>query len=76
MPWLRTLDASRTVARTLLAAWAMSVAFTLAVFAWFGIAIGQYTQAGPAVGLAVLLVAAPLFQPQFIAYALVRPERF
>jgi apolipoprotein N-acyltransferase len=72
VPWLRTLDASRTVARTLLAAWAMSVAFTLAVFAWFGIAIGQYTQAGPAVGLAVLLVAAPLFQPQFIAYALVR----
>jgi apolipoprotein N-acyltransferase len=72
VPWLRTLDAQRSVARTLLGAWAMSVAYTAAVFAWFGSAIASYTQASPAVGLTLLLVAAPLFQPQFFAFALVR----
>ena len=72
VPWLRSLDRTRTIVGTLLVAWAMSIAFTLAVFAWFGIAIGRYTQLGPFVGLAVLLVGAPLFQPQCIAYALVR----
>lgn len=72
VPWLRTLDASRTLAGTLLGAYAMTVAFTAAVFAWFGNAIGSYTQLGAVTGLAVLLLAAPLFQPQFIAFALVR----
>lgn len=72
VPWLQTLDASRTLAGTLVNAWAMSVAFTVAAFAWFGHAIGSYTQAGPAVGLAVLLVAAPLLQPQVLVFALVR----
>jgi apolipoprotein N-acyltransferase len=56
----------------LLSAWAMSVAFTAAAFAWFASAIGHYTQLGEAAGLAVLLLAAPLFQPQFLAFALVR----
>ncbi|HEY0855552.1 MAG TPA: apolipoprotein N-acyltransferase, partial [Albitalea sp.] len=72
VPWLRTLDRSRTLAGTLLNAWAMSVAFTAAAFAWFGSAIGSYTHTGTAAGLAVLLVAAPLFQPQLIVFALVR----
>ncbi|MEL4181338.1 apolipoprotein N-acyltransferase [Roseateles sp. PN1] len=72
LPWLRTLDAEPSLARSLLNAWAMSLAFTAAVFAWFGSALGSYTQLGAAPGLAVLLLAAPLFQPQFLAYALVR----
>jgi apolipoprotein N-acyltransferase len=72
VPWLRTLDATRTVAGALLSGYAMSVAFTAAVFSWFGTAIGHYTHLGTATGLAVLLLAAPLFQPQFIAFALVR----
>jgi apolipoprotein N-acyltransferase len=50
----------------------MSVAFTAAVFAWFGSAIGSYTQLGEVGGVAVLLLAAPLFQPQFLAFALAR----
>jgi apolipoprotein N-acyltransferase len=70
--WLRALDAQRTLLRSLLLAWAMTVAFTAAVFAWFGSAIGAYTQVGNATGLAVLLAGAPLFQPQFLAFALVR----
>nr|WP_316638469.1 apolipoprotein N-acyltransferase [uncultured Roseateles sp.] len=72
LPWLRTLDGAQTWAGSLLSAWAMSVAFTAAVFAWFGSAIGGYTQLGTVAGLAVLLLAAPLFQPQFLAFALVR----
>ena len=72
MPWLRTLDTTRTLAGSVLGAWAMSIAFTALVFFWFGSAIGSYTQLGAATGVAVLLVGAPLFQPQFFAFALVR----
>jgi apolipoprotein N-acyltransferase len=72
VPWLRTLDAPASQAGTLLNAWAMSVAFTLAVFGWFAGAIGSYTQFGEPAGFAVLLVAAPVFQPQFLAFAIAR----
>lgn len=72
VPWLRALDAHCGITATLLSAWAMSVAFSLAVFFWFGIAIGKYTGAGATTGLLLLLLAAPLFQPQFFAFALVR----
>jgi apolipoprotein N-acyltransferase len=72
VPWLRTLDAERRLAGTLLNAWAMALAFTAAAFAWFGSAIGAYTGVGAGMGLAVLLIGAPLFQPQFLAFALVR----
>jgi apolipoprotein N-acyltransferase len=72
MPWLYTLDAKRTFAGTLWSAYLMSVAFTAAVFTWFGVAIGSYTQVGSATGLVVLLIAAPLFQPQFLFFACVR----
>ncbi|WGG52626.1 apolipoprotein N-acyltransferase [Rugamonas sp. DEMB1] len=72
VPWLRALDARRTLAGTLACAYAMSLAFTAAVFAWLGSALGRYTQVGETAGLAVLLLAAPLFQPQFLAFALAR----
>jgi apolipoprotein N-acyltransferase len=72
VPWLRTLDAETRFGRTLLSAWAMSVAYTAAVFFWFGSALGAYTQIGAAAGLALLLLAAPLFQPQILVFALVR----
>lgn len=74
-PWLLALDMlqrQRAPVRTLLCAWAMSVAFSAAAFAWFGGALGRYTQLGEAAGIALLLLAAPLFQPQFLAYAAVR----
>lgn len=72
VPWLRVLDANRTWVGTLLAACAMSVAFAAAVFGWFGTTIGSYTQIGTSAGVSLLLVAAPLLQPQFLAFALVR----
>ena len=71
-PWLRTLDYSATLARALLLAYAMALAFTAAAFAWFGVAVGLYTGIGAAGGVALLLLAAPLFQPQFLVFALVR----
>ncbi|MES2118768.1 MAG: apolipoprotein N-acyltransferase [Pseudomonadota bacterium] len=72
VPWLRTLDASPTLTGALLRAWAMAVAYTAGAFAWFGIAFGHYVQIGGGAGLALLLLAAPLFQPQFISFAMVR----
>ncbi|HZW13486.1 MAG TPA: apolipoprotein N-acyltransferase [Noviherbaspirillum sp.] len=72
VPWLRVLDVNRTLAGTLVCAVTMSVAYTAAVFAWFGTAIGSYTQIGTAAGVSFLLLAAPLLQPQFLAFALVR----
>lgn len=66
------LDRSRSFAGTLLVAWAMTLALVLAAFFWFGIAIGRFTQLGPAAGLALLLLAAPLLQPQLLAFALLR----
>jgi apolipoprotein N-acyltransferase len=72
VPWLRTLDATPTLRGSLVNAWAMSVAFTLAVFGWFASAIGSYTQLGDLGGTLVLAVAAPVFQPQFLAFALAR----
>jgi apolipoprotein N-acyltransferase len=71
-PWLCALNTQRTFATTLWSAYLMSVAYTAATFAWFGVAIGSYTQVGSATGLAVLLIGAPLFQPQFFAFAWVR----
>ncbi len=72
VPWLATLNARRSLAATLGCACLMSLAFTAAVFPWFGIALGRYTQVGAGTGLAVLLLAAPAFQPQFLVFALVR----
>lgn len=72
VPWLRTLDTNRTLIGSLLSGYAMSLAYTAAAFSWFGSAIGSYTQVGASTGLALLLLAAPLFQPQFLAFAVVR----
>ncbi len=72
VPYLLALTASRTIFGTLLFSYAMSLAFTAAAFSWFGNAIGSYTQVGATTGLMLLLLVAPLFQPQFLAFALVR----
>ena len=72
VPWLLALDAERGLRGALVAGWAMSVAFTAAVLGWFGAAIGDYTGLGPMAGFTALVLLAPLLQPQWIAYALVR----
>lgn len=72
VPWLRALDSRRSLSGVALGGYLMSVAYTAAAFAWFGQAIGGYTHIGPNTGLAVLLLAAPLFQPQVVVFAMVR----
>ena len=72
VPWLRALETRPTLLGALLSAWLMSVAFTAAAFWWFGLAIGDYTRVGGPIGLTVLLLLAPVFQPQFLAFSLVR----
>ena len=68
VPWLLSLNEKRTIAGTLLNAYAMCVAYTLAVFAWLGIALGNYTQVGATTGLVVLLLAAPLLHHTVVPY--------
>lgn len=71
-PWLWALDRTRTVRGALGHGAAMSIAFVAAALGWFGVAIATYLGTHPALGLSALLVAAPILQPQFLAFALVR----
>ena len=72
VPWLLALSSCRTPVGALACGYAMALAYTAAVFPWLGIALGKYTQIGGVAGLALLMLGAPLFQPQFLAFALVR----
>lgn len=72
VPWLLALNATSTALGAALSGLAMCIAFVGTVFAWFGLAIASYTSGAPAAGLLLLLVSAPLLQPQFISFALVR----
>ena len=72
VPWLLALDGVRGAGGALRHGLLMSIAFVVAVFAWFGLAIGSFTGIGPVAGLAVLVIGAPLLQPQLIAFALAR----
>lgn len=72
VPWLLTLDATRTAAGAARSGLAMSIAFVAAVFAWFGFAVAGYLGISEATGFLILLATAPLLQPQLLAFALVR----
>jgi apolipoprotein N-acyltransferase len=72
VPWLRALDATRSLRAALLQGVAMCVLFVAAVFAWFGLAVGDFTGVGGPVATLGLLLAAPLLQPQIFVFAVVR----
>jgi len=72
VPWLATLDREHRMRDALWSGVAMSIAFTLAVFAWFASAIARYAGVPPLAGYALLVLAAPLLQPQFVVFAGVR----
>ena len=72
VPWLLALDSTHSVVGTACSGLMMSLAFVVAVLAWFGFAIAHYAGAASAAGLLIVLAASPLLQPQFIAFALVR----
>jgi apolipoprotein N-acyltransferase len=72
VPWLLALDGTRSVREALVAGLVMSVAFVLAVFGWFGVAIADYAGVSTTAGFAVLVLVAPLVQPQLVAFAVAR----
>jgi apolipoprotein N-acyltransferase len=72
VPWLAALDGTRSVRGALGAGLLMSVAFGAFVFPWFPRMLADYTGAPWAVGAAVLLVIAPVIEPQFVTLALAR----
>lgn len=72
LPWLVVLERVRTLRGALLSGVGMAMAFVGAVFAWFAPAVADYTGWPVAAAFVMLLVLAPLLQPQFVAYALVR----
>lgn len=72
VPWLWVLDRTRSLADTLLAGLAMTLLLVLAGLFWFGPAIGRFTGLGAGAGWAVLLLAAPLLQPQVLVFTLLR----
>ncbi len=72
VPWLLALDTTSTAIGAACSGLTMSLAFVIAVLAWFGYAIAHYAGADSAIGLLIVLAASPLLQPQFIAFALVR----
>jgi apolipoprotein N-acyltransferase len=72
VPWLAALDGARSLRGALGAALAMSLAFAACVFAWFADAIVAYTGAPLALAWLVLLLLAPVLEPQLFVFAAVR----
>ena len=72
VPWLLVLDRAARRRHVLASSVVMSMAFSAAVFPWFGLAMGAYTGMGAVTATTALLVLAPLMQAQFLAFALVR----
>jgi apolipoprotein N-acyltransferase len=72
VPWLLALNQTRTLIGALASGWLTSVGFVLAVFAWFGTAVGAFTGSGTPMALLVAVLLAPLLQPQVLAFALAR----
>lgn len=72
VPWLLASNAASTFASALLSGWLMSVAFAVAVFTWFGMALDAYTGIGTVPALLALGALAPLLQPQVMVFAVVR----
>jgi apolipoprotein N-acyltransferase len=72
VPWLAVLERGVSPRAALAAGLGMSVAFVLAVFGWFAPAIATYTGVPLALALVVLVVLAPLLEPQLVTFALAR----
>jgi apolipoprotein N-acyltransferase len=72
VPWLAALDRTRSLGAALGAGLLMAGAFVLAVFPWFGSAIGDYAGIPTALALLLLVLLSPLIQPQFLSFALAR----
>ncbi len=69
MPWLAALDRARSLRGALAIGWLFSVVYELAVFSWFASGMAAYTGVSTPVAFALLLLGAPLMQPQLVVYA-------
>jgi apolipoprotein N-acyltransferase len=72
VPWLLVLDRARSWRAALGAGVALSVGFTVVICGWFPGALQGYSRAPAWVCWLVLLALAPIFEPQFITFALAR----
>ena len=72
VPWLLVLERAGSWRAALGAGLALSVGFTVAIFGWFIGSLQGYSGAPAWVCWLVLLVMAPVLQPQFITFALAR----
>ena len=69
VPWLAALDRARSLRGALAIGWLFSVVYVLAVFSWFASGIAAYTGIPPPVAFGVLMLSAPLVQPQLVVFA-------
>ena len=72
VPWLLALDRTTTWRGALASGAGMAAAFGVTVFWWFPLAMADYASAPLWLAAIVALVLAPLFQPQFLTFALAR----
>ncbi|MCL4686124.1 apolipoprotein N-acyltransferase [Myxococcota bacterium] len=72
VPWLAALDRVRSARAALLSGLLMSGIFALSVFAWFGSAMASYAGAPTWLGFVLLLLLAPLLQPQLVLFGWAR----
>jgi apolipoprotein N-acyltransferase len=72
VPWMLALDRLPSAKAALGSGILVAMAFSAVVFRWFPPAIADYAAARLWAVAAIALVAAPLFQPQFVVFALAR----
>ncbi|HUI27484.1 MAG TPA: apolipoprotein N-acyltransferase, partial [Candidatus Kryptonia bacterium] len=72
VPWLAALDRTASLRGALAVGVLMCEAFALVVFGWFPRAIQNYTAMPWPLALLVVVVVAPLLEPQFLSFALAR----
>lgn len=73
VPWLAVLDRARTVRHVLVAGLIQSVAYTVVITGWFAESLREYARSSSSWAFwLVLLLFAPILQPQFITGALAR----
>lgn len=72
VPWLLTLNASRSFLGALVNGWLMSIGMVAAAFMWLGVSIHTFFGVGEYNGILILLIAAPIFQPQILPFVVSR----
>ena len=71
-PWLFGLERARTWLQAALAGVVMSAVFVAALFPWFPDAAQRYSGSSGSFLWLILIAAAPLIEPQFVVFAVVR----